>query len=173
MFSIFEYVQERSKCTRPCYQRHKCSTPPLSNGSLNIHQFILPTYPCSRRNCLARGEGLLVDAGIGRTGGDGLGLAARGDTLELLADDLDGAGAVGSVDGGRVTKVGVDASKELAVGGLDVLHDDVALSGLLAVTARPVELAEGVDGEAVDGDGTSTVLLDDLVLSSGSTSAND
>jgi hypothetical protein len=49
----------------------------------------------------------------------------------------------------------------------------VALSGLLAVTARPVQLAEGVNGEAIDGDGTSTVLLNDLVLSSGSTSADD
>ena len=49
----------------------------------------------------------------------------------------------------------------------------MALSGLLAVTARPVQLAEVVDGEAVNSDGTSAVLLDDLVFGSGSTTAND
>ena len=173
MFSIFEYVQERSECTRLCYQRYKCTTPLLSSDSLNIHQFNLRVYPCCRRSRLARGEGLLVDASVGRTGGDGLGLAARGNTLELLADGLDGAGAVAVVDGGRVTEVGVDTSKELAVGGLDVLHDDMALSRLLAVAARPVQLAEVVDGEAVNSDGTSAVLLDDLVFGSGSTTAND
>ena len=173
MFSIFEYVQERSECTRLCYQRYKCTTPLLSSDSLNIHQFNLRGYPCCRRSRLARSEGLLVDASVGRTGGNGLGLAARGNTLELLADGLDGAGAVAVVDGGRVTEVGVDTSKELAVGGLDVLHDDMALSRLLAVAARPVQLAEVVDGEAVNSDGTSAVLLDDLVFGSGSTTAND
>jgi hypothetical protein len=44
---------------------------------------------------------------------------------------------------------------------------------LLAVTARPVELAKVINSESVDGDGASSILLDDLVLSSGSTSAND
>ena len=34
---------------------------------------------------------------------------------------------------------------------------------LLAVAARAVELAEVLDGEAVDRDGTNTVVLDDLV----------
>jgi len=49
----------------------------------------------------------------------------------------------------------------------------VALSALLAVAARPVELAEVVDGEPVNSDGSSTVLLDDLVLGGGSTSTSD
>jgi hypothetical protein len=49
----------------------------------------------------------------------------------------------------------------------------MALSGLLAVAAGPVQLAEVVDGEAVNSDGTSAVLLDDLVFGSGSTTAND
>ena len=173
MFSIFEYVQERSECTRLCYQRYKCTTPLLSSDSLNIHQLNVRVYSCCWRSRLARGEGLLVDASVGRTGGDGLGLAARGNTLELLADGLDGAGAVAVVDGGRITEVGVDASKELAVGRLDVLHDDMALSGLLAVTARPVQLAEVVDGEAVNSDSTSAVVLNDFVFSSCSTTTSD
>ena len=124
------------------------------------------------RGSLARGERLLVDAGVGGTLGNALWLAARSNTLELLANDLDGAGAVGSVDRGGVSEVRVDASKELAVGGLDVLHDNMALGGLLAVTAGTVELAEGVNGEAVDGDSSSAVLLDDLVFSAGSSSTD-
>lgn len=120
---------------------------------------------------LDSGSGVLAVAGGAL--GDRLGLRAGLGALELLADGLDGAGAVAVVDGGRVTEVGVDTSKELAVGGLDVLHDDMALSGLLAVAARPVQLAEVVDGEAVNSDGTSAVLLDDLIFGSGSTTAND
>ena len=120
---------------------------------------------------LDSGSGVLAVAGGALR--DRLGLRAGLGALELLADGLDGAGAVAVVDGGRVTEVGVDTSKELAVGGLDVLHDDMALSGLLAVTARPVQLAEVVDGEAVNSDGTSAVLLDDLIFGSGSTTAND
>lgn len=49
----------------------------------------------------------------------------------------------------------------------------MALSGLLAVTARPVQLAEVVDSEAINSDGTSAVVLDDLVFSSGSTTTSD
>ena len=120
---------------------------------------------------LDSGSGVLAVAGGALR--DRLGLRAGLGALELLADGLDGAGAVAVVDGGRVTEVGVDTSKELAVGGLDVLHDDMALSGLLAVAARPVQLAEVVDGEAVNSDGTSAVLLDDLIFGSGSTTAND
>lgn len=44
---------------------------------------------------------------------------------------------------------------------------------LLAVAARAVELAEVLDGEAVDRDGTNTVVLDDLVLGAGGTSTGD
>lgn len=95
--------------------------------------------------------------------GDGLGLVAGGGALELLADDLDGAGA-GARDGGRVAKVGVDARQDLSVVGLDVLDDDVALDAVLAVAAGAVELAKVDDGEAVDGHGALAVVLDDLVV---------
>jgi hypothetical protein len=49
----------------------------------------------------------------------------------------------------------------------------MALSGLLAVTARPVQLAEVVDGEAVNSDSTSAVVLNDFVFSSCSTTTSD
>ena len=42
-----------------------------------------------------------------------------------------------------------------------------------AVSARAVELAEVVDGEAVDGDGSLAVVLDDLVFGTSGTSTND
>lgn len=68
-------------------------------------------------------------------------LVARGSALELLADGLDRGGA-GAGDGGSAAEVGVDASKHLAVVGLDVLDDDGAGNRVLAVTAGAVELAE-------------------------------
>ena len=111
--------------------------------------------------------------GVGRTSGDGLGLAARADALEFLADLLDGGSAGSAVDGGSVAEVGVDSDEELAVGGLDVLDDNVALGALLAVSAGAVELAEVGNLEAVDGDGSGTVVLDDLVLGAGGTSTGD
>jgi hypothetical protein len=49
----------------------------------------------------------------------------------------------------------------------------MALGGFLAVTARPVQLAESVNSEAVDGDCSSTVVLDSFVLSSGCASTSD
>jgi hypothetical protein len=82
-----------------------------------------------------------VDAVLGWALGDRLGLVTRGGTLELLADSLDASGA-GTSDRGSSTKVGVDASKDLSVVGLDVLDDDAAGDGVLAVTACAVELAE-------------------------------
>lgn len=96
---------------------------------------------------LARLDGGVL-AVVGGALGDGLGLVARGGALELLADGLDRGGA-GSRDGGRVAKVGVDARQDLAVVGLDVLDDDVALDAVLAVAARAVQLAEVDDGEAL------------------------
>lgn len=78
-----------------------------------------------RGGVLALGAGAL---------GDGGGLVAGGGALELLADDLD-AGGAGTGDGGSITEVGVDTGKELAVGGLYVLDDDLAGDGVLAVTA--------------------------------------
>jgi hypothetical protein len=49
----------------------------------------------------------------------------------------------------------------------------VALGTLLAVSAGAVELAEVGDLKAVDGDGSSAVVLDDLVLSSSGTAPGD
>jgi hypothetical protein len=81
-----------------------------------------------------------VDAVLGWTLGDRLGLVAGGGTLELLADGLNVGSTTGQCCG--ATEVGVDASKDLSVVGLDVLHDDAAGDGVLAVAARAVELAE-------------------------------
>ena len=115
-----------------------------------------------------------VDARLAGARAEGLGLLAVVVALEGLADLL-GAGGAGVGDGGGVAVVGVDTSEELAAGGLDVLDGDGALGAVaLAVTARPVELAEVLDGEAVDGHGGGTVVLDDLVLgAAGSTALDD
>ena len=115
---------------------------------------------------------LAVAASVAGTRGDLRRLAARLDTLELSADLLDIGGA-GAGDGGGVAEVGVDTSKELAGLSDNVLDHDVALGGFLAVSARAVELAEIDDGEAVDSDGSGTVVLDDLVLCAGGTTASD
>ena len=165
------YVQE-SNSNLPEYQNppHHQQRPSEANRIQ-----ALPRIPCrvaTRRLARLDGRGSVDALGAGALG-NGLGLVSWGGSLELLADGLDGAGAVAVVDGGRVTEVGVDTSKELAVGGLDVLHDDMALSRLLAVAARPVQLAEVVDGEAVNSDGTSAVLLDDLVFGAGGASTGD
>jgi hypothetical protein len=82
-----------------------------------------------------------VDAVLGWALGDRLGLVTGGGTLELLANSLDASGA-GTGDRGSAAKVGVDASKDLSVVGLDILDDDAAGDGVLAVTACAVELAE-------------------------------
>jgi hypothetical protein len=73
-----------------------------------------------------------------------LGLVAGGGSLELLADGLHVGSTTGDLCG--AAEVGVDASKDLSVVGLDVLHNDAARDGVLAVTARAVELAEVDDG---------------------------
>jgi hypothetical protein len=82
-----------------------------------------------------------VDAVLGGALGDRLGLVARGGTLELLADSLD-VGSTSTSNGSSSAKVGVDASKDLSVVGLDVLDDNTAGNRVLAVTACAVELAE-------------------------------
>lgn len=122
---------------------------------------------------LARSERGSELAGVGSTGGDGLGLVAGSSTLELLADLLDIGSTGSAVDGGGVAEVGVDADEQLAGGGLDVLDNNVALGALLAVSARAVELAEVGDLEAVDSDGSGSVVLDDLVLGTSGTAAGD
>jgi hypothetical protein len=49
----------------------------------------------------------------------------------------------------------------------------VALSGLFAVAAGAVELAESIDGEAVDGDSTCPILLDNLIFGTSGTSSRN
>lgn len=120
---------------------------------------------------LARLDGGVL-ASLAGTRANLLGLLAGNGTLVLNADLLDGRSASSS-DGGDVTLVGVDASEDLSVEGLDVLDDNVAGAHLLAVTARSVELTEVDNGEAINGDRSETVVLDDLVLSAGSTTALD
>lgn len=116
-------------------------------------------------NNLAGAEGL-VDAVVRDAARDLLGLVAGGGALVLDARLLDGGGA-GAGDGGDVAVVGVDADQGLAVVGLDVLDDDVALAHGLAVAAGAVQLAKVDDGEAVNGHGAQAVVLDDLVVGSG------
>lgn len=126
-----------------------------------------------KANRLARSNGRSELAGVGSTSGDGLGLVTGSGTLKLLANLLDGGSASSAVDGSSIAEVGVDANEKLAVGGLDVLDDNVALGALLAVSARAVELTEVGDLEAIDGDGSGSVVLDDLVLSASGTSTRD
>lgn len=120
---------------------------------------------------LARLDGRVL-ASLAGTRANLLGLLAGNGTLVLNADLLDGRSASSS-DGGDVTLVGVDTSEDLSVEGLDVLDDDVAGAHLLAVTARSVELTEVDNSEAIDGDRSETVVLDDLVFSTSSTTALD
>lgn len=81
---------------------------------------------CSRRSIrLARSQRSGELAVVRGTSRDRLRLIAGSSTLELLADLLDIGSAGSRVDGGRVTEVGVDAGKELSVGSLDTLDNNV------------------------------------------------
>jgi hypothetical protein len=124
-------------------------------------------------SCLARLERRSELARIACTRGSRLGLVARCSTLELLTDLLNTSSTSGAVNGRSVAKVGVDANEQLSAGGLDVLDHHVALGALLAVAARAVQLAKVGDLEAVDGDGASAVMLDDLVFGAGGASTGD
>ena len=134
-------------------------------------------------------SGSSVLAVAGGALGDGLGLRTGLGALELLADGLDGRSA-GAGDGSGTTEVGVDTGKDLTVVGLDVLDDNGAGDRVLAVTAGTVKLSEVHDGyrivsncqsvvskelltEAVNGDRSLSVVLDDLVISRLGTSALD
>lgn len=120
---------------------------------------------------LARLDGGVLAGGAG-AGSNLLGLVAGGGALELGADLLDRGGA-GVGDGGDIALVGVDTGEELAVVGLDVLHNNVASAHGLAVAARAVELAEVDSGEAINGDRSEAVVLNDLVLGASGTSTLD
>ena len=138
-------------CTRPqskedIYKKRTISVPIqrfISNALQTLYLHCSRREKSMRLASLDGGSGVL--AVVGGALGDGLGLVSGGGALELLADGLDGRSArVG--DGGAVTEVGVDASEDLSVVGLDVLDDEGAGNAVLAVTAGTVELAEVDDG---------------------------
>jgi hypothetical protein len=88
---------------------------------------------------------------------------ARVVALVLDADVLY-AGDAGVADDGSIAIVRVDADQSLALASLDAIDGDVALVHGLAVSATAVQLAEVVDEEVLDADGSSTVVLDDFVV---------
>ena len=93
-----------------------------------------------------------VLAVIRRPLGHRLGLAARLRPLELLADRLYRRSARPR-DTRGAAKVGVDAREDLSIVRLDVLDDDGAGDGVLAVAAGAVELAEVLLGVMLAGGG--------------------
>jgi hypothetical protein len=108
----------------------------------------------------------------GITGANLLRLAAVSDTLE--GDAL--LGYIGDLDArdlGGVAHVGVDTHKHLSVAGGTSRDLDVASRHLLAVTAAAVELAKVGNLEVLDDNGTTTVVLNDLVFGTSGTSAVD
>lgn len=87
-------------------------------------------------------------------------------SLELLADMLD-AGSTSAADLGRIAVVGVDSDQGRHVLGLDVLDNNLARALALvvaAVAARAVKLACVHNSESINGDGSGTVVLHNLVL---------
>ena len=91
-------------------------------------------------------------------------LAILDNALEFLADLLDSSSA-GSTDSSNITVVGVDTDKSRFNGlCLDVLDNDVSWATVLAaVTAAAEELADIDDSVVLDGDSSSSVMLDNLV----------
>ena len=154
--------------SNPVQSLYKKRTPSAMK-SHHRHLLALNQHPIRLARCQRRGE----LAGVRCTGGGRHRLVAGCCALELLANLLDTGGAGSTVDGGSVAKVGVDTDEELSAGGLDILDNNVALGALLAVSARAVELAKVGDLEAVDGDGTRTVMLDNLVVGTSGTSTTD
>lgn len=74
--------------------------------------------------------------------------------------------STGVADAGGITVVGVDSNQARDTGGLDVLDNDVTGAVALvvgAVAAGAVQLAGVDNGESVNGDGSGTVVLNDLV----------
>jgi len=78
-----------------------------------------------------------------------------------------------SGDGSSVSHVRVDADEYVAVGCTSTTDLDVPRWHLVAVATAAVQLAEVADGEIVDDDSTSAVVLDDLVLGTSGTAAVD
>ena len=158
----------RSRPQGQCKTIHTRNESDISNAAMRP----APSLSRPNRSYLASSHrGVLASLGWARR--HRTRFVARRRPLELLADILDGASTGCRVDGRRVAKVGVDACEQLAVGGFDAFHDNMALGALLAVAAGAVQLAEVVDGEAVDGDGAFAVVLDDFVFGAGGASADD
>jgi len=76
-------------------------------------------------------------------------------------------------DGGSVAIVAVDTSKGLAAHSSDARDGHGTLGHRVAIAAGAVELAKVVDGEVFDTDFAAGVVLDDLVVSTLGTTAND
>jgi len=98
-------------------------------------------------------------------------LVSRRRTLKLLANLLDTRSTGSSINGCGIAKVAVDTREQLAVGSLHTLHDNVALSLCLAVSARAVQLAKCIDGEARNCYCAGSVVLDDFVGCAGCAAA--
>lgn len=114
-------------------------------------------------------------------------------TLVLLANVLDRLGA-GLSDGSGIAIVAVDANKVLAIGSLDIVDGDFSSTAvfplsvfpfhgrirgqqnspiLLAVATAAVKFSKVLNGESINGDGSNTIVLDNLVLSTAGTTADD
>jgi hypothetical protein len=114
---------------------------------------------------LAGGKRSLALAGSSRLELGALTVLRLVNTLVLLADVAD-IRSTGAADAGGIAVVGVDSNQGRDAGGFDVLDDDVAGALALvvaAVAAGAVQLAGVDNGESVNGDGSGTVVLNDLV----------
>lgn len=130
----------------------------------------IPSDTLSMR--LAGRKRVNVDARVAGARANLAGLTRALGSLVGRADVLDGGGT--SVrDSGDITVVLVDTGEFLAVVGLDVGNGDRALRLGIAVTAGAEELAEVGDDEAIDADLTFGVVLDNLVLGTLGTTADD
>ena len=70
----------------------------------------------------------------------------------------------GVADLGSITVVGIDASKHTTILGTDVVHYHMpCLAIVAAVSARSVELAKCVDVQVLNGNGTKSIELEDLI----------
>lgn len=115
---------------------------------------------------LAGWEGQSLGAPAVGSGGEFLWVLAAVllNSLVFLADLLDACSA-GSRDGCNIAVVGVDANKLVDALGLDVLDDDVARATVVAaVSASAVKLASSDNRVVLDCDGSTSIVLDDLVL---------
>jgi hypothetical protein len=95
-----------------------------------------------------------------------------GYALELGTDRLN-ASSLGVGDGGGVTPVGVDASKDITIRSSDAIHDNVTLIGSRTVAAGTVQLAKVINSEIRDRESAGTVVLKNLVIGAEGSTALD